>query len=87
MKIKHTRESDFKDIESEFCEFHYMLATEIQNLFTDDFSEFSIIPILVDDSGKKLIVLLNDEKYEKYKTSIADNKPTSYKITIEKIIE
>lgn len=77
MIIKHTRESDFKDMESEFDDFHYGIAYQIKKQFTD-------YPILVDDSGKKLSILIDNKNLVLTRAEKEFGKGC-YKITIEKL--
>ncbi len=76
MKIKHTRESDFKEVEQEYPIFQYELAEEIHALVNKKFD--TKVPIVTCDDGKRLLILAVNEQLSR-----TDRK--KYRITIEEI--
>lgn len=78
MKIKQTRESDFKEIEIEIEDELYNLTNELNILINKHYTIKNHIIIYSEDGEKSFL-------FKSFDRNIGEKDTHSYKITIEKI--
>lgn len=77
MKIKHIKESTFTEVEHDYPDFQYELATKIHEAFGE-----KRVPIMANDDGEKLHVLVIDPSVNNMDS---DTGLAKYRVTIEQL--